>query len=100
MSFRVESILTPNTLIVTPRWSWNDYVGSVIQIKGLGVTHDDETRDFVITKLRNLILNKDVELKNPSNPVKLAEDSYSITVGVYLNGVDIAVYFPELRSVA
>src|ERR1700759_837505 len=98
MAFKVTEILSANTIRVTPRWSWenNKYSGDQITIKNFSVTNG-QLSDFIKTKLSNLLMNRDVELKNPTSP-KMNNGNDEITVSVYLNGVDISIYFPELKS--
>lgn len=99
MAFKVTKILTPNTLEIASRWAWNEYAGNTVKIKGFNIS-DTQTGAFIINKLSSLLLNKEVELKNPSNPVKNTNNNDEVTVSVYLNGVDISVYFPELKATA
>jgi hypothetical protein len=99
MAFRVTEIINANTIKISPRWAWEGYAGEFIKIKNFNTTSVDVS-NFIKTKLSNLLLNKEVELKNPTNATKGANNNDEITVNVYLNGVDISVYFPEMRSVA
>lgn len=99
MAFKVTDIISASSIRVLPRWSWEDYAGDIINIKGFANIISSNTGEFIKKKLETLLLNKEVELKNPSNPVR-NNGNDEITVSVYLNGVDISIYFPELKSVA
>ena len=93
MSFRVTRVIDGDTFEVSSKWEWNDQTGNVVRVNGYdtpekGESEHQSTKD----KLENLILNKDVELKNPIR----------ITYGrllcdVYYNGKNIADYFPEYQ---
>ena len=98
MAFTIDKIIDADTIQVSPRWGWEDYAGSTIKIKGFDI-FKDHTTQFIIDKLSSLLLNKEVELKNPSNPIH-HDGNDELTASVYLGGSDISVYFPELKIVA
>lgn len=98
MAFVVNKILDADTIQISPRWGWENYAGDKIKIKGFNI-FKDHTSQFIIDKLSSLLLNKEVELKNPSNPIS-HDGNDELTAKVFLGGSDISVYFPELKIVA
>ena len=92
--FKVTDIIDGNTIEVSPQWKWNDKIGNVVKVLGYP-TPDEQTTPFVKNKLSTLILNKDIDLKNPTT----ININNQILAYVYLNGINIASYFPELKSV-
>lgn len=98
MAFIVSKIIDADTIEVSPRWEWEQYAGDQIKIKGFNIFKTYSTQ-FIIDKLTSLLLSKDVELKNPSNPQQ-NNGNDQITANVFLSGTDISVYFPELKIVA
>jgi hypothetical protein len=99
MAFKVKEIKSAGLIEVEPRWSWNGQTGSLVKIPGFN-SISPNTTDFIITKLNTLILGKDVDLKNPVNGILNIENNAQIEASVYLNNIDITVYFPELKTPA
>lgn len=96
--FKVLNIIDGNT-IETDGWKWGeDYAGKNVRIAGYKIS-DQQHNDFAKRKLIVLLEGKSVELRNPSDPSKgTGTGSDLVTASVYLNDVDIAQYFPELKE--
>jgi hypothetical protein len=92
MAFKVTNIIDCATIKVTPKWRWMEEYGSTIKIQGY--TAPIEHNDFIVEKLRILLLNKFVTLKNP-----IGLFGNVLHCSVFLNDIDVANYFPELKSV-
>jgi len=96
--FKVVEIIDGDTFIISPGWKWNNEIGARIRPTGYDTPEKGEPQ-FQETKekLEQLLLNKEVELKNP---VKL---SYGrLLCDIYLNGRNLKTFFPkyltELKS--
>lgn len=94
MSFTVTNIIDSNTIQVAPGWKWEKYEGALVKIKGY--VSSPASNPFTISKLKALILNKPVELKNPTMVNTIPANT--IECSVILNGIDVAQYFPELKE--
>jgi len=97
MDFRVIKIVNTNTIQVSPRWSWQGEAGSLVSIVGFREVNEAQTKTFIINKLTTLLLDKLVELKNPISPVTIVDNDKNLSASVYLNSINISVYFPELK---
>lgn len=93
MGFKVISLTDGDTFEVSPNWKWNNQTGSIIRGNGYDAPEEGEPGyQTAKEKLKNLILNKEVELKN----------AIRITYGrllcdVYYNGENLAGHFPEYQ---
>ena len=93
MSFKVTKVIDGDTIEVSPNWKWNDQEGNVVRANGYNTPEQGQPGyQAAKDKLTNLILGKEVELKNASR----------ITYGrllcdVYYNGKNLADYFPEYQ---
>lgn len=91
MSFKVTKVIDGDTIEVSPNWKWNDQEGNVVRANGYNTPEQGQPGyQAAKDKLTNLILGKEVELKN----------AIRITYGrllcdVYYNGKNLADYFPE-----
>ncbi|MHC4487695.1 MAG: thermonuclease family protein [Planctomycetota bacterium] len=93
MSFEVTRVIDGDTVEVSPNWEWNNQKGNVVRANGYDTPEQDQlgyqdTKD----RLTNLILGREVELRNPIR----------ITYGrllcdVYYNGTNLADCFPEYQ---
>lgn len=105
-TFSIKRIVNGNTIQVTNSWIWADKKGSYVRILGYDINSQND--GFAAGKLRTLFgENAAIELKNP----KKVEGAGLMLLGsldappdnilycsVYLNEVDIAQYFPELKT--
>ena len=93
MKFKVIKVIDGDTFEVSPNWKWNDQTGRVVRANGCDAPEKVEPGyQTAEDKLSDLILDKEVEFKNPIR----------ITYGrllcdVYYNGKNIADYFPEYQ---
>lgn len=93
MNFKVIRVIDGDTFGVSPNWKWNEQTGSIIRANGYDTPEEGQPGyQTAKEKLENLILNKEVELKNPIR----------ITYGrllcdVYYNGKNLADYFCEYQ---
>jgi len=95
MAFTVTNIIGGNTLDLIPTWTWGGLSGHRVQINGLNPI--DTT--ISMSKLQLLLNNKPVELKNPIRSYTDPSSSINILIcSVYLNGINVLDYFPELKS--
>ena len=91
--FEVTRVIDGDTFEMSSNWKWNDQTGRVVRVNGYDTPEEREPGyQAAKDKLEDLILNKDVELKNPIR----------ITYGrllcdVYYNGKNIADYFLEYQ---
>lgn len=93
MNFTVRRVIDGDTFEVSPNWKWNEQTEHVVRANGYDTPEEgqpgyQEAKD----RLTNLILGKEVELKDPIR----------ITYGrllcdVYYNGTNLADYFPEYK---
>lgn len=96
--FKVLNIVDGNT-IETDGWKWGeDYAGTRVKIAGYKVSGTEHVA-LAKRRLQILLEGKSVELRNPTDAVKgPTNNSDVVTAAVYLNDVDIAQYFPELKT--
>lgn len=93
MSFRVTTIIDGDTFKVSPNWEWNNTTGDTVRANGYDTPEMGQPGYREATeKLKRLILNKEVELKN----------AIKITYGrllcdVYISGKNLADFFPEYQ---
>lgn len=65
-SFTVIKIIDGDSFEVSPNWKWNDQTGSAIRAYGYDTPEENDLgHQTAENKLTELILNKEVELKNP-----------------------------------
>jgi len=91
MAFTVININDDGIIKIIPKWKWIDIYGDLVKIEGIDINF--EARAFTIDKLKTILLLQSVELKNP----KQVEDQI-IYCSVFLNEIDISIYFPELDN--
>jgi endonuclease YncB( thermonuclease family) len=92
--FTVTSIIDGDTIEVSPKWNFEGRSGKIVKISGYTTPHEQD-QGRVTNRLRKLIYNQQIELRNAR---KFTQDSDALLCNVYLNGIDIAQYFPEYRS--
>lgn len=93
MAFKVTKIMDGDTFEVSPNWKWNNQEGNVVRPSGYNTPEEGQQGyQAAKDKLSKLILGKEVDLKNP---IKL---SYGrLLCDVYLNGKNLADFFPEYQ---
>ena len=92
--FKVTKIVDGDTFKISPGWKWNNKKGKIIRPTGYDTPERKEPEYQETTeKLKKLLLNNEVELKNP---IKLSYNR--LLCDVYFNGKDLAEYFPEYKA--
>ena len=93
MSFKVTTVIDGDTFKVSPNWKWNNETGSVVRANGYNTPEEGEPGyQAAKDKLRDLILNKEVEL------VKAIKLTYGrLLCDVEYNGTNLADYFPDYQ---
>lgn len=93
MSYMAIKVIDGDTFEVSSNWKWNDQTGSIVRVSGYDTPEEGEPRYRTAKKkLTKLILNKEVELKNP---VRITYGR--LLCNVYYNDKNIADYFPEYQ---
>ena len=93
MFANVTSIVDGDTFIVSPNWNWNSQAGDRVRPTGYDTPELGQPGYVEATqKLRNLILGKTVELRKAYRV-----DRGRLVCDVYLNGKNLADYFPEYK---
>ncbi len=93
MTFKVVSIIDGDTFDVTPKWIWDGKEGNRVRAAGYNAPEQGQLGyEAANRRLRNLIDGKEVDLKNP---IKITYGR--LLCEVYLNGKNLADYFPEYK---
>lgn len=91
--FKVVEIIDGDTFKVSPAWKWKNKKGNKIRPTGYNTPEQNKPGyQAAKEKLMNLILDKDVELKNA---IKLTYDR--LLCDVYIEGKNVASFFPEYQ---
>jgi hypothetical protein len=97
MAFNVTNIIDGKTIEVGG-WRWDNFVGTKVRIVSFDITNH-ELDEFAKSKLTLLLLNKSVDLVNPTKAEKgIGEKNDTLYCTVLLDGVNIVQYFPEISS--
>ncbi len=89
MKATVIRVIDGDTFIISNGWSWSGLSGDRIRPTGYDAPEIGTPGAALATwRLSGLILNKDIELRNP---VKV--DRGRLVVDVYVNGINLAHYF-------
>ena len=89
MSYRVTYVVDGDTFHVSPKWTFAGQTGEIVRARGYNTPEEGKPGyETAKEKLKNLILGKDVELRN----------MITITYGrllcdVYYNGQNLKDYF-------
>lgn len=93
MSYTAIKVIDGDTFEVSTNWKWNDQTGSIVRVSGYDTPEEGEPRyQTAKNNLIDLILNKEVELKNP---VRITYGR--LLCNVYYNDKNIADCFPEYQ---
>jgi endonuclease YncB( thermonuclease family) len=93
-NFKVNQIIDGDTFDVTPGWKWNNQTGDRVRPTGYDAPELDQPGGPAAKrKLEQLILGKQVELRNPATI-----DRGRLVCDVYFNGRKLADFFPEYRT--
>ena len=94
MSFKVTEVIDGDTFDVSPGWKWKKSEGKRVRPTGYNTPEKEEPYyQEKKDKLKKLILNKEVELKNA---IKII-DGGRLLCDVYYEGKNLAEYFPECK---
>ncbi len=93
MIFTVTKLFDGNTFEVSPHWKWNNRRGNIVRVNGYDAPVEGGAGyQAPRNKLERLILNKEVELRDP------VETEYDqLLCDVYYEGKNIGDYFPECQ---
>lgn len=95
--FEVTSVESGDHIIVSPKWVWQGYSGNRVVVFGYTTpAFGMANYEFAKKKLSALIAGREIELKDPKFFQKFGTNT--LVCRVYLDGVDIANYFPEFKS--
>jgi len=93
MTFKVKEVIDGDTFTVNPGWKWEEQSGDIIRPIGFNTPEKGKAGYAEAKrKLSNLLLNKEVELKNP---VKLTYGR--LLCDVYIGGKNLKNHFPEYQ---
>ena len=95
-NFVVTKIIDGNTIEVTPGWKIGDIKGNQIKIRGY-LPYDADYDVFASDRLKNFLLLQIVQLKDPASVINQGVIEM-LLCSVYLNGVDVSRYFPDMKS--
>ncbi len=93
MGFKVTKIIDGDTFEVSPNWNWNGHSGNIVRPTGYDAPEKGEAGfQRAKDKLADLILGKEVELKNAKTL------SYGrLVCDVYVGDLNLAGFFPEYQ---
>ena len=92
-SFKVVSVIDGDTFDVNPNWNWSGKKGNRIRPTGYDAPELYKPGGLAAKeKLRRLILGKQVDLKTAYKV-----DRGRLVCDVYLDGKNLADYFPEYK---
>ena len=95
--FRVKQFITADVITVEPDWLWQGKQGNKVIVFGYTTPEPNMVGyDFAKKKLEALLKDKQIELRNPTFYPNLGYDV--LICSIYLDGVDIANYFPEFTG--
>lgn len=93
MICKVSEVIDGDTFKISPEWKWTGQTGDTVRPLGYDAPEKGHPGyEPAKKKLENLILNKEVELRNP------AKLSYQrLLCDVYFGGKNLASFFPEYQ---
>ncbi len=101
--FRLLGVIGSNTIRITPVWEWNGNSGTIVNINGYAFPESLSQPIKVIhgyilqQRLQTLIQGFEIKLLNPVSVYRIGDEN-CIKCDVFLNGVNIANYFPEYKT--
>jgi len=97
-NFKVIEIVNANIIRVSPQWKFvpyqEEFVDDRVKIQGFHNSPDDTA---VIGRLKSLLLDKEVELLNPTLFPFLV-DKTIVECNVMLDNTDVTYFFPEYAN--
>jgi len=92
--FTVNEVIDGDTFKVEGRWKWNQRSGDIVRAAGYNTPEiGDLGYEEAKEKLKKLILNNKVEIKN----TQTIDDWGRLVADVYYKGKNLADYFPEYK---
>lgn len=92
--FLVDDVIDGDTFSVKNGWKWKEQTGNLVRPTGYDTPEKGQPGyDKATEKLRNLILNKEVEIGNAVNL-----DHGRLVCDVFFDGKNLADYFPEYKA--
>lgn len=92
--FTVTEIIDGDTFKVSPGWKWNNEKENTIRPTGYNTPKKGEPQyQEMKEKLQQLLLDKEIELKNP---IKLSYNR--LLCDVYINGKNFSELFPDYKA--
>lgn len=93
MAFKVTEVIDGDTFKVSPGWKWKDEEGDTVRANGYDAPEKDQPGyQKAKEKLEKLILDKNVELKNP---IKVTYGR--LLCDVYIGEKNVAIFFSEFQ---
>lgn len=94
MSFKVTKIIDGNSFEISPSWKWKEITGTLIRASGYNAPEQNQSGyETALSKLKDLILDKQVEL---ANPIRIT--SGLLLCDVLLDNVNLKEHFPEYQQ--
>ena len=94
MYYKVTNVIDDNTFEVLPPWTWGDKSGIRVRPSGYNTPEGGKQGyQKANEKLRNLLLGKDVELKN-----FVDVDYDRLVCDVFFDGQNLLDIFPEYKE--
>ena len=92
--FTVSEVVDGDTFKVKNGWKWDNKTGDTVRPTGYDAPEKGEPGyEEAKEKLRRLILNEKVEIKNPQT----IDDWGRLVTDVYYKGKNLSDYFPEYK---
>ena len=93
MAWEVTEVIDGDTFKISPGWTWKGESGDVVRPTGYDTPEEGEDGyDEAREKLEELILGKEVELKNVARI-----DRDRLVCDVSVGGKNLADFFPEYK---
>jgi len=93
MTWKVVEVIDGDTFRVSPQWKWKEESGDRIRPTGYDVPEEGQPgHDEAREKLKRIVSDKEVELKNPVDI-----DRGRLVCDVFVDGKNLASFFPEYQ---
>ena len=93
--FTVSEVIDGDTFKVKNGWKWENKTGDTVRPTGYNTPEENERGyEEAKQKLKRLILNEKVEIKNPQT----IDDWGRVVADVYYKGRNLADYFSEYKT--
>lgn len=100
-AFKILQVVDGETIKVIPKWSLTTpdgtkLIGETLKIKGYDLSNS-LNKEYAVDKLKKLLTNKELILKNPQVLDKVNVLNAKISCNVFVDDIDISNYFPEYK---